>query len=300
MRVFVTGGTGYIGSAVVSELVQVTHHVTGLARSAEKETELENLGATPVRGDLRDVSSFRDIAAEHDTIIHIAFEHGPEGYTADRAVMEAILSAASAASDPRHVIYTSGLWVLGTVSQAPVDEDASTNQPVQRVKWRPPHERLVLDAATDSMTTSVIRPGMVYGGDGGILESFFTSADKGESVVHVGDGNNRFCFVHREDLAELYRLVVEKRAPGIFHGIDDAFIKIADAARAVAQAAGKGSIVQSLPLEDARGEMGLFADALCTDQAVVARRSRELGWQPAHPPFTESARAAYQEWKDNL
>ena len=299
MRVFVTGGTGYIGSAVVAELVKATHQVTGLARSVEKETELENLGATPVRGDLRDASSFKDLAAEHDTTIHIGFERSPEGYAADRAVMEGLLSAASAASGLRHVIYTSGLWVLGSVSQAPVDEVASTDQPVQLVKWRPPHERLVLDAATDSMTTSVIRPGMVYGGSGGILESFFISADKGEPVVHVGDGNNRFCFVHREDLAELYRLVVEKRASGIFHGIDNAFIKIADAARAVSQAAGKGSPVQGQRLENARAEMGLFADALCTDQAVVARRSRELGWQPLHPPFPESARAAYQEWKDS-
>ena len=299
MQVFVTGGTGYIGSAVVTELVKATHQVTGLARSEEKESELEDLGATPVRGDLRNVASFTDLAAEHDTIIHIGFERSPAGYAADRAVMEGLLSAASAASGTRHVIYTSGLWVLGSVSQAPVDEVASTDQPVQLVKWRPPHERLVLDAATDSMTTSVIRPGMVYGGSGGILESFFTSADKGEPVVHVGDGNNRFCFVHREDLAELYRLVVEKHASGIFHGIDNAFIKIADAARAVSQAAGKGSVVQSQPLENARAEMGLFADALCTDQAVVARRSRELGWLPAHPPFTESARAAYQEWKDS-
>jgi nucleoside-diphosphate-sugar epimerase len=299
MQVFVTGGTGYIGSAVVSELVKATHQVTGLARSEEKASVLEDLGATPVRGDLRDVASFKDLAAEHDTTIHIGFERSPAGYAADRAVMEGLLSVASAASGTRHVIYTSGLWVLGPSSQVPVDEDASTDQPVPLVAWRPPHERLVLNAATDSMTTSVIRPGMVYGGDGGILESFFTSADKGEPVVHVGDGNNRFCFVHREDLAELYRLVVEKRASGIFHGIDNAFIKIADAARAVSQAAGKGSVVQSQPLEEARGEMGLFADALCTDQAVVARRSRELGWQPLHPPFTESARAAYQEWKDS-
>ena len=98
MQVFVTGGTGYIGTAVVSALVKAAHDVTGLARSAEKENELANLGARSVRGDLRDVSGFRDIAAEHDTVIHIAFEHGPEGYAVDRAVMEAILPAASAAS----------------------------------------------------------------------------------------------------------------------------------------------------------------------------------------------------------
>lgn len=299
MRVFVTGGTGFIGSAVVSELVKGSHHVTGLARSAEKETELVNLGAAPVRGDLRDVSGFIELVAERDAIIHIGFERSPEGYAADRAVMEAFLAAASAASGARHVIYTSGLWVLGTVSQNPVDEDASTDQPVPLVAWRPPHERLVLDADSESMTTSVIRPGMVYGGDGGILESYFISADKGEPVVHVGDGVNRFCFVHREDLAELYRLVVEKRAPGIFHGIDNAFITIADAARAVSQAAGKDSPVHSQPLEDARSEMGLFADALCTDQMVVARRSRELGWQPRHSPFPQSARAAYLEWKES-
>ena len=116
--------------------------------------------------------------------------------------------------------------------------------------------------------------------------------------MHVGDGQNHACFIHRDDNAQLYARVIDQRAQGVFHGIDDEPRRVADVASAVANAAGAGSSVQSVPVEVARAENGLFADAMCTNQIAVARRSRELGWCPTRRPVTESAHEAFTEWTD--
>ncbi|MEK7366383.1 MAG: NAD(P)H-binding protein, partial [candidate division NC10 bacterium] len=96
MRIFITGGTGYIGSAIVRALVEAGHSVTGLVRSPEKEAALRGLGATPVCGDLKEPSAYMDVAAEHDAAIHAAFEYGDRGADVDRMAVETLLAAASA------------------------------------------------------------------------------------------------------------------------------------------------------------------------------------------------------------
>ncbi len=163
--------------------------------------------------------------------------------------------------------------------------------------WRPAHERLVLGSTTETLATAVIRPGMVYGGKGGLVSSLFASAVNEGVVAYVGDGRNRWSLVHRDDLAVLYRLVLERRAREVFHGVDGVPARTAELARAAAEAAGKGGATRSVPLEEARKQMGPVADALVLDQVVVTRRAGELGWKPARRSFLESARAAYLEWR---
>ena len=297
MRIFITGGTGYIGSAIVRALVEAGHSVTGLVRSPEKEAALRGLGATPVCGDLKEPSAYMDVAAEHDAAIHAAFEYGDRGADVDRMAVETLLAAASAGAGPRSVVYTSGVWVLGNTGERLADEDASTAGAAPIVAWRPTHERLVLEAAGGQLATAVVRPGMVYGGKGGQVVAFFSSATKEGAATYVGSGTNRWSLVHRDDLAQLYRLVVEKRARGIFHGVDGAPVTVADAARAASQVAGKGGATRSTPLEEARKQMGPMANALCLDQIVGARRSAEFGWKPKYVSFPDSARAAFEEWR---
>lgn len=101
MRIFVTGSTGYIGSAVVRALVKAGHQVTGLVRSEEKAAALEAIGGKPIRGDLKDVASYRDAAAKSDASVHIGFEYGPEGVAADRKAVETLLDAARTGRKPR-------------------------------------------------------------------------------------------------------------------------------------------------------------------------------------------------------
>ncbi|HEV8663051.1 MAG TPA: NAD-dependent epimerase/dehydratase family protein [Candidatus Methylomirabilis sp.] len=292
-----TGGTGYVGSGIVRALVEAGHRVTGLVRSAEKEAVLRGLGATPVRGDLKDPPTYRGMAAEHDAAIHAGFEYSEKAVEADRIAIETLLAATKAGGGLRGVVYTSGVWVLGNTGDRPADEGASTAGAAPIVAWRPAHERLVLDAGRGTLATAVIRPGMVYGGKGGLVTQFFSSATKEGAAAYVGTGTNRWSLVHRDDLGQLYRLVVEKRARGVFHGVDGVPVAVADAARAASHAAGKGGATRSIPLEEARKQMGPVADALCLDQVVVTRRSAELGWKLKQDSFLDGVRPAFDEWR---
>ncbi len=294
MRVFVTGGTGYVGSAVVKALVQGGHRVASLSRSPERDTALQALGAEPVRGSLPDLPRLAERLSEHDALVHMAMDYGL-GPAADRAAMEALLGAARAAKAPRLVVYTSGVWVLGETS-SPAGEDASTARPAAAVAWRPAHERLVLDAASGSLATAVVRPGIVWGEKRGLFIGFMESARKDGAAAHVGPGANCWPPVHREDLAALYRLVVERRARGVYHGVDGTAPRVAEIARALSEAAGAKGATRSIPIEEARKTMGPMADALAMDQVVAAPRSAELGWKARHPAFPEAAKAAFAEF----
>ncbi|HEY8287147.1 MAG TPA: NAD-dependent epimerase/dehydratase family protein [Chloroflexota bacterium] len=297
MRVFITGGTGTIGEAVIKELRRAGHAVTGLSRSEASDTKLRALGATPHRGLLDQPASYQSAAAAHAALLHVAFDYG-NAIATDCVAIEALLAAAKGASAPRVVVYTSGVLVLGNTG-TPADESASTEGAIPMIAWRPAHERLTLEAANDAITTAVIRPGFVYGGTKSLIASYAESARATGAAVYIGDGKNRMPFVHRDDLAVLYRLVIEKRAQGIFHGVDGASPSLVSVARAVSAAMGTGGETSSLPVEEARARMGLAADALCTDQLVVTKRSAGLGWRATHPPLdTDSGvEAAVAEWK---
>src|SRR6187402_3119305 len=154
MRVFLTGGTGYVGSAVLESLVRGGHQVDALVRNREGAARVQARGATPVLGDLLERSSWADAAARTDGAIHAAAQPGPRAREADAAAIDVLTSLP--AKDNRFLIYTSGIWVLGP-APAPVDETAPLN-PAEIVSWRPAHETRILDAASPQLRTIVVRP----------------------------------------------------------------------------------------------------------------------------------------------
>jgi nucleoside-diphosphate-sugar epimerase len=293
MRVFVTGATGYIGQAIIRALVQAGHEVGGLYRTQEKEGAVRALGAVPVFGNLRDPETYQHFAAESAAVIHAAFE-SPD---LDRTATEHLISALKAEGENKCFVLTSGVLVLGDTGTKAADEGASVERPFPLVAWRPPLERFVLEQANEQLATSVIRPGFVYGGGNKktVLYSYAESALHDGVSRYVGPGTNHMAYVHRDDLAQLYRLLVEQRARGIFHGVDGSKVTNAELAREVSTRAGKGGKVESIPLEVARKQVGPFADAFAVEQRVVSRRSAELGWRPAHADILDDIKTAITE-----
>ncbi len=299
MRVFMTGASGYIGSAVARELVRAGHEVTGLHHSGEREDVVLAAGATPIRGDIADPATYAEVAAGHDVLIHLAADYD-DMVASDAAAVDTLIEAArSHMIRDAHLIYTSGCWVLGETGGTLADEDYPADHPAEIVAWRPAHEERVLGIPGEGsdLTATVIRPGMVYGGVAGLVTPMFASAAEEGAARFVGDGENHWSMVHRNDLATLYLRVVEERASGIFHGVDDSPMRVIDVVRAASEAAGAGGETRSVPVEEARSSLGPVADALLLDQTLVTHRAEEVGWKPAHPSFVEGAGAAWREYR---
>jgi nucleoside-diphosphate-sugar epimerase len=238
MHIFLTGATGYVGAGIAAELIRGKHDVTALVRSGTSAARVQSYGIAAHHGDLRDPSTYREAALAADAIVHAGVEGGADRMDVDRIFVEAVAGPT--------LVYTSTLFLLGNIENG--DESSPASGP------RAEHERLVLDAGG-----AVIRPGMIWGAEGAYLF---------EHPLHIGDGSNRWPLVHRDDVAELYRLVVESGARGVFHAV-------AEVLRAAEVFPGKG-----VPLEEARQNLGGFADALALDQDVTALRSVGLGWRP--------------------
>jgi len=299
MRVFMTGASGYIGSAVARELVRAGHEVTGLHHSGEREDVVLAAGATPIRGDIADPATYAEVAAGHDVLIHLAADYD-DMVASDTAAVDTLIEAArSHMIRDAHLIYTSGCWVLGDTGGTLADEDCPADHPAEAVAWRPAHKERVLGIPGEGsdLTATVIRPGMVYGGVAGLVTPMFVSAAEEGAARFVGDGENHWSMVHRNDLATLYLRIVEERASGIFHGVDDSPIRVLDVARAASEAAGAGGETRSVPVEESRQTMGPVVDALLLDQTLVTHRAEEVGWSPAYQSFVAGAGAAWREYR---
>jgi len=302
MRIFLTGATGYIGSAVLDALVRAGHDVTALVRNSERARRVAKRGAHPVIGDLADAESYRASAEAQDGYIHTAFDaRSGQGPSLDRHVLETILAAARrprTAGNPvpaRFVIYTSGVWILGRTPE-PATEDSPIN-PVDHVSWRPVHERLVMDANSERLRAIIVRPGLVYGGGTGYVSDLFKAASNGLIRV-VGDGNNHWPLVYDRDLGDLYaRLAGRDDAAGVYHANDEGDERVNDIVDAIKPYLPLKPDVRHVPIEEARHKMGTYADALALDQKVRSPRARALGWTPTLRSVGGNAARLLEEWR---
>lgn len=284
MRVFVTGATGFVGSAVVRELIAAGHQVLGLARSDAGAKSLAAAGAQVHRGDLEDPASLRTGAAASDGVIHTAFIHDFSKYQAscdtERRAVEA-LGSALAGSD-RLLVVTSGTGILPPGRLA-TEETVPVSGPAAPL--RVASEEAAAAAAARGVRVSVIRlPPTVHGdGDHGFVPLLIGVArDKGVSA-YVGDGNNRWPAVHRLDAARLYRLVLEKASAGAtFHGVAEEGVPFRDIAGVIGRRLNV-SVVGKTP-EEAAGHFGWFAHFAALDVPASSTLTRQrLGWQPERP-----------------
>ena len=295
MRVFLTGGTGYIGSAVLDALIRTGHRVTALARDSEKAERLEARGATPVLGDLATPARFLATAAGLDAVVHTAMAELPRGPVLEKAFLDAMLPALSAGGTPRTFVYTSGVWVLG--SRPTATDEAVPPDPVAHVAWRAGHEAQVLAAGGPSLRTLVIRPGIVYGSGRGIVSDMLKDALNGLVRV-IGDGQNRWPCVYDRDLAELYvRVLSMPGTSGVYHATGDEDERVAEIAEAITRHVSPAADIRHVPLAEARGKLGPRADALALDQVVRSPRARALGWAPTMHGITGNAPRLFEEYR---
>jgi nucleoside-diphosphate-sugar epimerase len=299
MRVFVTGASGWIGSAVVPELIGAGHQVVGLARSDASAAALTAAGAEVQRGALDDLDTLRTAAAASDGVIHLAFKHDiafsgdfQGAADADRRAIETF-GEALASSDRPFVIASGTLGIaLGRVAneQDMPDPDSRTH-----ASPRIASAQATLSFANRGVRSSVVRlaPSVHGEGDNGFVATLVDIArDKGVSG-YIGDGSSRWPAVHRLDAARLFRLTVEAAPAGsTLHGVGDEGVKVRDIAEVIGRHLDLPVVAVSP--ENAGEHFGFLAAFLTLDApASSALTSELLGWEPTQPGLIEDLDAGH-------
>lgn len=288
MRVFVTGASGWIGSAVVPELLAAGHEVVGLARSESSAAALVAAGAEVRRGDLEDLEVLRVAAEDADGVIHLAFIHDFSAFATaaeiDRVAIDTMGEVLEGSDRPLVI-------VSGTLGLAPGRVATEHDLPdlTTALSPRARTERAALDLAGRGVRSASVRlsPSVHGVGDHGFVARLVEIAREQGVSGHIGDGANRWTGVHRLDAARLFRLAVEQAPPGtVLHGVADTGVPI----RSLAEVIGRhlDLPVVAVDPEDAPAHFGWLAPMLSLDAPATSEITQELlSWHPTEPGLLE-------------
>lgn len=274
MHVFVTGATGWVGSAVVEDLLAAGHEVTGLARSAEKAASLAAAGAKIVHATLDDLDTLRSVASAADAVIHTAFNHDfskfIENAEQDRRVIEALGNSLEESGRP--LLVTSGLSGLPRgATEADLPNPASPRKSEEAAR--------AVAARGVRVATVRLAPSVHGLGDHGFVPILIRTAQQKGVSAYLGEGQNFWSGVYRQDAARVYRIALEQGVTeSIYHAVADQAVSF----RAIADVIGNRL---GLPVASRdRDHFGWFANMAGADMSVSSARTRErLGWKPQGP-----------------
>ncbi len=282
MRIFVTGAPGFIGSALVPELIQAGHQVLGLTRSEVGAEKLRAAGAEVLHGNLEDLDSLRKGAADSEGVIHLAFNHDFSQFeknAADERKAIGAIGEVLAGSD-RPFVVTSGTAMAANVDGKPSTETSPAST------WNP---RAGLETAVKEFTdrgvkTSIVRLAQIHDTRKQGLVPYFLAVSRQKGVsAYIGDGSNRWPAAHVSDTARLYRLAFEKAEPGaIYHAVDEEGVPM----KAIAEAHGRGLKVPVISIrpEEAEAHFGWLAHfAKANMPSSSALTQQKLNWKPSGP-----------------
>jgi len=291
MRVFVTGASGWVGSAVVPELQAAGHEVIGLARSDASAVALERAGVEVVRGTLDDLDTLRATAESADGVIHLAYKHDliysgdfASAIAADRVAIDALGDALGGSDKP--LLIASGTGALAGDGQI-ATEDTEPGGSEHAAAGRMDNERALL-ALPGVRSVSVRLPPTVHGaGDHGFIAVIVGAARESGEASYVGDGSNAWAAVHRSDAARVFRLGLEQAPAGtVLHAVGEQGVPF----RAIAEAIGRGLDlpVTALDRDAADARFGFLSGFASTDmRATSAKTQALLGWTPSGPTLLE-------------
>jgi nucleoside-diphosphate-sugar epimerase len=288
MRVFVTGASGFIGSAIVQELTGAGYQVLGLARSDAAAKAVQAAGAEVLRGDVQDMESLQKGVSMADGVIHTAFNHDFSTFAAnceaDRRAIEAMGTVLVGSNRP--LIITSG---IGVVRASGLITENTVIVPGPGASPRIASEQAADAVASKGVNVSVVRlPPSVHGnGDHGFVPALIDMARSKGMAAYVGAGLNRWPAVHRLDATRLYRLVLEKGVAGTrYHAVADEGIEMRDIVTVIGRQLQLP--VVSLSPTEAAGYFGWMAHFASSDIPASSAQTQELlGWQPVHPGLLE-------------
>ncbi|WP_409330707.1 NAD-dependent epimerase/dehydratase family protein [Trujillonella humicola] len=279
MHVFLTGGTGLIGSAVLPALLADGHTVAALARSDAAAARVTAAGATAVRGDLTDGRLLAAAARAADAVVHTASPGDATSAAVDAALLDAVLPALAGSGKP--YLHTSGAWVLG---DGDLDESTPAAPP-QLTAWRVPLDARVRAAAADGVRSVVIAPGIVHAEGAGIPTAVLRDGPRtaGGAVVLPGSGEQHWTTVHAADLGRLYALALRSAPAGSWYlGVSGHNPTVREIGLAVAREVAASTGAETV------ARLGLFGAALLLDQRATGALARaELGWEPAGPTLLD-------------